>query len=169
MNSVVVPLAAHVRRGVFPAGVDFLDRLLQARGRFRLLQMGQHQRRRQHHGRRIRDALSRRYPEPSRAPPRTRRPSRPCWRRGPCPVRRPAPPPDPRRYRRRDSAAAEYRTVSGRITSCMAALSTISSLYSMCGCLAATSRQQRRNSPSASFMMLALWMAATFLRPTFSA
>jgi len=45
---------------------------------------------------------------------------------------------------------------SGRVTNCMAALSTIISSYLICGYFAATSRQQRRNKPSASFMMLAL-------------
>ena len=42
-----------------------------------------------------------------------------CWRRARCPARPPGPPPGPRRCRRRGSASAARRTVSGRMTSCM--------------------------------------------------
>ena len=52
------------------------------------------------------------------------------------------------------------------MTSCMQQLSTISSLYWISGNWAADSRQQVRNRPSLIFMMLALWTAVTFLRPS---
>ena len=52
----------------------------------------------------------------------------------------------------------------GRSTSCMQALSTISSEYCTRRCFAATLRAQARNNPSDSFMMFALWMATTLRR-----
>ena len=48
----------------------------------------------------------------------------------------------------------------------MQALSTISSLYWISGKCEAVSRQHFRNRPSLNFMMLALWMAVTFERPS---
>ena len=53
----------------------------------------------------------------------------------------------------------------GFITRCMHAASTIFSSYWMSGYSRATARAHVRKSPSPSFMMLALWMAVTFLRP----
>lgn len=49
-------------------------------------------------------------------------------------------------------------------TSCMQQLSTITSLYLIPGYRLAISRQDSKNSPSASFIMLALWTAVTVFR-----
>lgn len=51
---------------------------------------------------------------------------------------------------------------SGFATSCIQQLSTIISLQVMLGYFLATSRQDSKNKPSASFMMLALCTAVTF-------
>mmetsp|Transcript_39788 Transcript_39788/g.88439 ORF Transcript_39788/g.88439 Transcript_39788/m.88439 type:complete len:223 (-) Transcript_39788:615-1283(-) len=53
----------------------------------------------------------------------------------------------------------------GSFTSCMHALSTISSSYCSSGYFSRTSLQHSRNKPSAFFMMFALWTADTFFRP----
>ena len=53
----------------------------------------------------------------------------------------------------------------GFITRCMHAASTMRSSYVMSGLSRETSRTHFRNSPSPSFMMLALCTAVTRLRP----
>src|SRR5581483_796803 len=57
----------------------------------------------------------------------------------------------------------------GFITRCMQAASTIRSSYVMSGKSRATRRVHSRNSPSLSFMMFALWIDVTRLRPCFRA
>ena len=52
----------------------------------------------------------------------------------------------------------------GSLTSCMQALSTINSSYAMAWYFLATRRAHSRNSPSESFMMLALCTTVTRFR-----
>ena len=67
-------------------------------------------------------------------------------------------------YRKLHSTSSLTMTsnCSGFATSCMQQLSTIISLYLIPGYLVATSRQDSKNRPSASFMMFALCTAVTF-------
>ena len=124
----------------------------------------EHQNRRLHQRRRIRQALSgdirrgavhrfehRAWSRPGSRPERFR-------------VRPPDPPSDPKRCRHRDSAAPARRTSPAASPAACRRCRRSVRAYSISGNCAATSRQQRRNRPSLIFMMLALWIAVTLRR-----
>ena len=65
-------------------------------------------------------------------------------------------------YRFGSSSTSNF---SGFMTSCMHAASTIRSSYAMSVCSRDVFRVLSRNRPSLSFMMFALWIAVTRVRP----
>ena len=154
-------VAGHVRA----VGVHLFDSPPQSCSRLVLAQMCQHHDGGEHERSRIGDALCRRCPARCHAPLRRPHSSRPCWLQGQLRGRPPGPQPGPTRCRRTDSEAAGCRRSPAASQAASKRCRQSAPGIRFPGTPGPTSRQHRRNRPSASFMMLALWTAVTFLRP----
>ena len=99
-------------------------------GPVQLAQVVEHHRGGEHLGGGIGDALARRCPARCRAPPRRSRPWCRCWRPARAPARRPGPETSSLRMSPNMLVVTMTSNCSGRITSCIAVLSTIMSLDS---------------------------------------